>query len=170
MQMQVNSPQYVDTHFVKYTCCCYVAICTICTFVTASGTHIYGLRYVVIKTWLNVPKLGPNRPDAGSTRFGTVWYVSRDNVIVWIDGFFPELYWGLLDNMADISLVTFNFRLFFIYSTNCHSAEQAKSNCLNKLWVPLPWASVHWLVQCTLECHWNATGWPSVHWDTNGKT
>ena len=24
-----------------------------------------------------------------------------------------------------------------------------------------PWASVHWLVQCTLECHWNATGWPS---------
>ena len=19
---------------------------------------------------------------------------------------------------------------------------------------PLPWASVHWLVQCTLECHW----------------
>ena len=33
---------------------------------------------------------------------------------------------------------------------------------------PLPWASVHWLVQCTLECHWNATGWPSVHWDTTG--
>ena len=36
------------------------------------------------------------------------------------------------------------------------------------LTVPLPWASVHWLVQCTLECHWNATGWPSVHWDTTG--
>ena len=37
-------------------------------------------------------------------------------------------------------------------------------------WVkrPLPWASVHWLVQCTLECHWNATGWPSVHWDPTG--
>ena len=34
--------------------------------------------------------------------------------------------------------------------------------------IPLPWASVHWLVQCTLECHWNATGWPSVHWDTTG--
>ena len=34
---------------------------------------------------------------------------------------------------------------------------------------PLPWASVHWLVQCTLECHWNATGWPSVHWDTTGR-
>ena len=33
---------------------------------------------------------------------------------------------------------------------------------------PLPWASAHWLVQCTLECHWNATGWPSVHWDTTG--
>ena len=32
----------------------------------------------------------------------------------------------------------------------------------------IPWASVHWLVQCTLECHWNATGWPSVHWDTTG--
>ena len=22
--------------------------------------------------------------------------------------------------------------------------------------------------KCTLECHWNATGWPSVHWDTTG--
>ena len=30
--------------------------------------------------------------------------------------------------------------------------------------LPLPWASVHWLLQCTLECHWNATGWPSVQW------
>ena len=30
----------------------------------------------------------------------------------------------------------------------------------------LPWASVHRLVQCTLECHWNATGWFNVHWDT----
>ena len=30
---------------------------------------------------------------------------------------------------------------------------------------PLPWASVHCLVQCTLECNWNTTGWPSVHWD-----
>ena len=33
---------------------------------------------------------------------------------------------------------------------------------------PLAWASVHWMVQCTLECHCNATGWPSVHWDTTG--
>ena len=33
---------------------------------------------------------------------------------------------------------------------------------------PLPWASVHWLVPCTLECHWKVTGWPSVHWDTAG--
>ena len=33
----------------------------------------------------------------------------------------------------------------------------------------LPWASVHWLVQGTLECHWNVTGWPSVHWDTTGR-
>ena len=29
-----------------------------------------------------------------------------------------------------------------------------------KISQPLPWASVHWLVQCTLECHWNATGDP----------
>ena len=34
---------------------------------------------------------------------------------------------------------------------------------------PFPWASVHWLIQCTLECHWNSTGWPSVHWDTTGR-
>ena len=32
----------------------------------------------------------------------------------------------------------------------------------------LPRASVHWLVQCTLDCHWNTTGWPSVHWYTTG--
>ena len=25
------------------------------------------------------------------------------------------------------------------------------------------------LVQCTLVCHWNATGWPSAHWDTAGR-
>ena len=37
-----------------------------------------------------------------------------------------------------------------------------------RAWHRLPWASVHWLVQCTLECHWNATGWPSVHWDITG--
>ena len=34
---------------------------------------------------------------------------------------------------------------------------------------PLPWANVHLLVQCRLECHLNATGWPSVHWDTTGR-
>ena len=38
----------------------------------------------------------------------------------------------------------------------------------HEIWLtlPLPWANIHWLVQCTLECHWNATGWPSVHWHT----
>ena len=36
-------------------------------------------------------------------------------------------------------------------------------------YLPLRWASVHWMVQCTLECHWNATGWPNVHWDTTGR-
>ena len=36
------------------------------------------------------------------------------------------------------------------------------------LTAPLPRASVHWLVQCTLQCHWSVTGWPSVHWDTTG--
>ena len=39
----------------------------------------------------------------------------------------------------------------------------------SRVWSPLPWASVHWLVQCTLECHCNATGLPSVHWDTTGR-
>ena len=34
---------------------------------------------------------------------------------------------------------------------------------------PLPWASVYLLVQCTLECHWNVTGWPSVHCDITGR-
>ena len=38
-----------------------------------------------------------------------------------------------------------------------------------KMTTPLPWASLHWLIQCTLECHWNATGWPSVHWNITGR-
>ena len=37
------------------------------------------------------------------------------------------------------------------------------------LYLPFAWASVHWVVQYTLECHWNATGWPKVHWDTTGR-
>ena len=40
---------------------------------------------------------------------------------------------------------------------------------LDTLSDPLPWASVRWLVQYTLECHWNAIGWPSVHWDTTER-
>ena len=40
---------------------------------------------------------------------------------------------------------------------------------LSNNYTPLPWATVHWLVQCTLESHWNATGWPSVLWDTIGQ-
>ena len=40
---------------------------------------------------------------------------------------------------------------------------------INVLRLSLPWASIHWLVQCTLECLWNATDWPSVHWETTGE-
>ena len=31
---------------------------------------------------------------------------------------------------------------------------------------PLPWASVHWLVQWTLECHWLAQCTLGYHWAT----
>ena len=31
---------------------------------------------------------------------------------------------------------------------------------------PLPWASVHWLVQCTLECHWLTQCTLAYHWAT----
>ena len=34
---------------------------------------------------------------------------------------------------------------------------------------PLPGTNGHWLVQCTLEYHWNATGSPKVHWDITGR-
>ena len=44
---------------------------------------------------------------------------------------------------------------------------RSKWSCILTIW-PLLWASVHWLVQCTLECHWNTPGGPSVHWDTTG--
>ena len=53
---------------------------------------------------------------------------------------------------------------FFVSSQNLDNAN------IWNITQPLPWASVHWLVQCTLECHWNATGWRSVIWDTTGKT
>ena len=32
--------------------------------------------------------------------------------------------------------------------------------------MPLPWASVHWLVQCTLECHWLTPCTLGYHWAT----
>ena len=31
---------------------------------------------------------------------------------------------------------------------------------------PLPWASVHWLVQCKLECHWKTQCTLGYHWAT----
>ena len=31
---------------------------------------------------------------------------------------------------------------------------------------PLPWVSVHWLVQCTLECHWLTQCTLGYHWAT----
>ena len=31
---------------------------------------------------------------------------------------------------------------------------------------PLPWASVHWMVQCTLECHWLTKCTLGHHWAT----
>ena len=43
-----------------------------------------------------------------------------------------------------------------------------KNQCISWLKSPLPWASVHWLVQRTLECHCNAIGWPCVHCDNTG--
>ena len=45
---------------------------------------------------------------------------------------------------------------------------QLTPNCVSHNSKPLPWASEHWMVQYTLECHWNATGWPSIHWHTTG--
>ena len=32
--------------------------------------------------------------------------------------------------------------------------------------LPLPWASVHWLVQCRLECHWLTQCTLGYHWAT----
>ena len=32
--------------------------------------------------------------------------------------------------------------------------------------LPLPWVSVHWLVQCTLECHWLTQCTLGYHWAT----
>ena len=53
--------------------------------------------------------------------------------------------------------------------TSSHCSPAMTDGITPAVRLPLPWASVHWPVQCTLECHWNATGWPSVHWDTTGR-
>ena len=37
---------------------------------------------------------------------------------------------------------------------------------LQPVHAPLPWASVHWLVQCTLECHWLTQCTLGYHWAT----
>ena len=74
---------------------------------------------------------------------------------------------GLARQIASLCYVYECIRISGTPFTNikCQDCVQAKGR-----YVPLPWASVHWLVQCTLECHWNATGWPSVHWDTTGPS
>ena len=40
------------------------------------------------------------------------------------------------------------------------------SHLLRGVCQPLPWASVHWLVQCTLECHWMTQCTLGYHWAT----
>ena len=44
-------------------------------------------------------------------------------------------------------------------------ANFPRLNCCRRNWFSLPLASVPWLVQCTLECHWNN----SVHEDATGR-
>ena len=38
--------------------------------------------------------------------------------------------------------------------------------CFQHSSLPLPWASVHWLVQCTMECHWLTQCTMGYHWAT----
>ena len=58
--------------------------------------------------------------------------------------------------------VTRNISLFspHLFVTVSYIFQEINDIVWNKWNSPLPWASVHWLVQCTLECHWNATGDP----------
>ena len=66
-----------------------------------------------------------------------------------------------------IHLIFFKWKLIRIFSnvTDISNSKETQHHVL----LHLPWASVHWLVQCRLECYWNTTGWPSVHWDTTGR-
>ena len=83
-----------------------------------------------------------------------------------------QLWWKMRPSQRFVTFITScDWKMFIFY------VPASKSNMNYIVWGetpetihPLPWASVHWLVQCTLECHWKATGWPSVHWDTTGKT
>ena len=82
-------------------------------------------------------------------------------------------WWRKWDNLAisnptvpcccwKMKYLTLAIVIFYLRTTDYHMLLLFE-------WYPLPWASVHWLVQCTLECHWNATGWPIVHWNTTGR-
>ena len=83
---------------------------------------------------------------------------------LWISSF--KLWIAIIQLWISITSYFHHENTYFIigkYGWRCHTFDM-------HLWLhPLPWASVHWLVHCTLECHCKATGWPSVCWDTTGR-
>ena len=100
---------------------------------------------------------------AGPCRNSLHRVIDRNNIAVpvcfiFMEYEFPKTY------RASISRNDINAEKWCVLSQQVKSTSWIAHYC-----IPLPWASVHWLVKCTLECHWNATGWPSVHWDTTGR-
>ena len=76
--------------------------------------------------------------------------------------------WELLNLEALITLYTILFTLIFFYCN--HESKKNPMWPIYGNWLcrrsPLPWVSVHWLVQCTLECHWLTQCTLGYHWVT----
>ena len=90
-------------------------------------------------------------------------------------------FWIFLESQTSLQLITKMMCLPFYWNSDHFDADDVNDNVAAGIYIqvfeiialyctrtslPLPWASVHWLVQCTLRCHWNATVWPSEHWVT----
>ena len=52
------------------------------------------------------------------------------------------------------------------YTFPAENIVRIPGSTYRKTHVPLPWASVHWLVQCTLECLWLTQCTLGYHWAT----
>ena len=103
------------------------------------------------------------------------FYVIDYNVLVW----HKDIHSSHLHVPCMIHLKKLTFRHIGIPRNRIPNVI-GKTNFQSVEFIPLPWSSVHWLVQCTLECHWLTQctleyHWKNLvetapHWNATGET